>query len=107
MAYLRTTASLLDFAFECSRIKKRLSNLKNMNLTPQETIEYLERIIANLLVDSQQVNGLVKAHANKAPLGLNTYIHKLNNETQEIAVELLYSMRELVNNLQKLDANQP
>ncbi len=105
MAYLRTTASLLDFAFECNKIKKLLSNLKNMNLTPQETIEYLERMIADLLVDSQYVNELVKAHANKAPLGLNTYIHKLNNETQEIAVELLYSMRELVNNLQKLDAN--
>jgi hypothetical protein len=106
MAYLRTTASLLDFAFECNRIKKLLSNLKNMNLTPQETIEYLERMIATMLTDSVQVGEMVKAHANKAPLGLNTYIHKLNNETQEIAVELLYSMRELVTNLQKLDATK-
>ena len=76
-----------------------------MNLTTPETIEYLERTIAGLLTDSQIIKEQVKAHANKAPLGLNTYIHKLNNETQEIAVELLYSMRELVTNLQKLDAN--
>lgn len=105
MAYLRTTQSLLSFAFECSKIKKQLISLKNMNLSTSETIEYLERTIASLLSDSKTINEQVKAHANKAPMGLNTYIHKLNHETQEIAVELLYSMRELVTNLQKLDAN--
>lgn len=62
-------------------------------------------MIADLLADAGIVHALVKENAKKAPLGLNTYIHKLNNETQEIAVELLYSMRELVTNLQKLDAN--
>ena len=100
MGFLRITQSLLDFACECNKIKKQLTNLKNMNLTRQDTIEYLERMISDLLVDQKYVYDLVQSH-----VGRNDYMDTLNYETRLVADDLIYRMRQLINQLQKLDAN--
>ena len=71
-----------------------------MNLTRQDTIEYLERMISDLLVDQKYVYDLVQSH-----VGQNDYIDTLNYETRLVADDLIYRMRQLINQLQKLDAN--
>lgn len=79
MGFLRITQSLLDFACECNKIKKQLNNLKNMNMTKEQLIEYLERTRSTLDSDLTQIlDGVTLNTQNLSKIERSYVLDRLN-----------------------------